>query len=149
MSDLTFDNGDWETPEQFYREIVLPRIEQLEKGNVLIVDDAEDTPIKTQLRHKINKMLRTCRHASIGVAYILHRIKSGLWTQQSSSSCKYYTLFPKSGKGKIIEFLKDQGLTSSEARTIVNDYGDVDTRAMMVRLHAPQAFINKKLLRLF
>ena len=122
---------------------------QLEKGNVLIVDDAKDSPIRHLLLRKINKMLRTCRHKGVGLAFMLHRIKSGLWSQQASSSCKYYTVFPKSGKGKIVEFLKDQGLTSSEARNIVNEYSDVDTRAMMVRLHAPQCFINKKLLRLF
>ena len=124
-------------------------IETLSKGSVVVIDDGLDSPIRTQLLRKINKMLRTCRHKSVGLAYVLHRIKSGTWSQQASSSCKYYTVFPKSGKGKLVEFLKDQGLTRREAREVVNDYSDCDCRAMIVRLHAPQAFINKKLLRLF
>lgn len=149
ISDDTYDNSQYDTTDDFYKTEVSNEIDCLCRGSCVIIDDGLDSPIRSQLLFKINKMLRTCRHRGIGLAYVLHRIRSGTWSQQASSSCKYYSVFPKSGKGKIAEFLKDQGLTAKEARDTVNDYGECDARCMMVRLHSPQAFINKKLLRLF
>jgi hypothetical protein len=149
ISDDSFDNSTYDTVEQFYKEEVKGEVDGLCRGSVVIFDDAVDTPIRKQILAKINKMLRTCRHKAVGLAYVLHRIKSGTWSQQASSSCKYYVTFPKSGKGKIAEYLKDQGLTAKEARETVSDFGDCDCRAMLIRLHAPNAFINKKMMRLF
>ena len=149
ISDSSFDNSEYQTTDDFYENEVRGEVDSLPRGSVVVFDDARSTPIHKPLLRKINKMLRTTRHRAVGLSYILHRIKSGLWSQQASSSCKYYVVFPKSGRGKIAEFLKDQGLTAREARETVNDFSEVDTRAMTVRLHAPQAFINEKLLRLF
>ena len=149
ISDSTYDHSEHQGADDFYEKEVGCEVDSLCRGSVVIFDDPMDTPIRKRVLAKINKMLRTCRHKSVGLAYVLHRIKSGNWSQQASSSCKFYTVFPKSSKGKIAEFLKDQGLTAREARETVNDYADTDCRAMMIRLHAPNAFINKKLLRLY
>ena len=149
VSQESFEASPHDTPQDFFDTEVKPIIEMLEEGDLAIFDDSEDTPIRKQLRFLITKMLRTCRHRGVGVAYILHRIKSGLWSQQASSSCKYYTVFPKSMKGKITEFIKEQGLPNKDARRVVADYGDCESRHMIVRLHAPTCFINNELLRLF
>lgn len=149
ISDDSYENSMYESEQDFYESVVKNEVDSLGRGSVVIFDDPMDTPVRNQVLGKINKMLRTCRHKSIGLAYVLHRIKSGSWSTQASSSCKYYTLFPKSGKAKICEFLKDLGIKSREAREIVADYSDAEARAMLVRLHAPNAFINRKLLRLF
>ena len=149
VSEETFEASEHTDPQSFYDQEVKPAIHNLQKGSVCVIDDSMDTPIRKQLLFKINKMLRCVRHKSIGLAYILHRIRSGLWSQQASSSCKYFTIFPKSGKGKCVEFLKDQGFTSREARDTILDFSDSDCRAMICRLHAPQCLINEKLIRLF
>ena len=149
VSDSSFDNSTYQNLDEFYDKEVGCEVDSLCRGSVVVFDDPMDSVVKTRILAKINKMLRTCRHKSVGLAYILHRIRSGTWSQQASSSCKYYTVFPKSSKGKIAEFLKDQGLTAREARSTVNDYAECDCRAMLIRLHSPSAFINKKLLRLY
>ena len=149
VSDTTFEGSEHDTPEAFFKSEVKPAIQNLPRGSIIVYDDPCDSPIQKQLLYTINKQLRTARHKGIGIAYIVHRIRSGLWSQQAASTVKYYVLFPKSGKGKVVEFLLDHGFTRREAREIVNDYGDCDCRAMYVRLHAPQALINEELIRLF
>ena len=149
VSDESYEASPHESPHDFFENEVKPVIGTLERGDLAIFDDAADTPIRKQLLFLISKMLRTCRHRGVGCAYILHRIKAGLWSQQASSSCKYYTVFPKSMKGKIVDYIQDQGLTRKDARQVVADYSDCESRHMTVRLHAPTCFINNELLRLF
>jgi hypothetical protein len=149
ISDGAFENSEAQTPEEFYKKEVAPAIDNVPESGVIIVDDAADSVIHRQMRKKINKLLRTGRHTNRGLCYILHAIKAGLDSTQASSSCRYYVLFPKSAKGKIVDYLRDQGLTMSEARQQVSDFSDCKSRAMIVRLHAPTALINEELLRLF
>ena len=149
ISDGAFESSDSHTPDEFFKKEVEPAIDGLPERGVVIVDDSMDSVISRQMRKKINKLLRTGRHVNRGLCYILHAIKAGLDSTQASSSCRYYVVFPKSSKGKIVEFLREQGLTMSEARQQVADFGDCKSRAMIVRLHAPNALINEQLLRLY
>ena len=149
ISDGALENSDSQTPAEFFKKEVEPAIDGLPEKGVVIVDDSMDSPISKQMRKKINKLLRTGRHVNRGLCYILHAIKAGLDSTQASSSCRYYVVFPKSAKGKIVEFLREQGLTMSEARQQVSDFSDCKSRAMIVRLHAPNALINEQLLRLY
>jgi hypothetical protein len=136
-------------PQEYFDKIVKPAIDQMPPRSVIIVDDSMDSPIRKQMLFMINRLLRTGRHTKRGLAYILHRIKSGLASQQASSSCRYYVLFPRSQKGKIIDFLSDLGFTRKEARQQVADFADSRSRHLIVRLHSPTALINEELLRLF
>ncbi len=149
ISDNAFDRSDLGSPEAFFEAEVAPKIDNLPEGSVVIIDDGMDSPLFRQLRHKINKLLRIGRHANVALCYILHSIKAGLDSQQASSSCRYYCLFPRSAKGKITEYLKDQGLTMKEARQQVADFSETKSRHMIVRLHAPTCLINEQLLRLY
>ena len=149
ISDGAFENSDSHTPTDFFKKEVEPAIDNLPERGVVIVDDSMDSVISKQMRKKINKLLRTGRHHNRGLCYILHAIKAGLDSTQASSSCRYYVVFPKSAKGKIVEFLREQGLTMSEARQQVSDFSECESRAMIVRLHAPNALINEQLLRLY
>ena len=80
--------------------------------------------------------------------FILHRIKSGTWSTQGSNSCKYFTLFPRSQKGKVVQFLNfDMGLTLGESRRMVRDFAATG-RDMTVQLFAPNCLIGPKLIRL-
>jgi len=149
ISDGAFENSDSHTPDEFFHKEVEPAIDNLPERGVVIVDDSMDSVICKQMRKKINKLLRTGRHHNRGLCYILHAIKAGLDSTQASSSCRYYVVFPKSSKGKITQFLHEQGLSMREARQQVSDFGDCESRAMIVRLHAPNALINEQLLRLY
>jgi hypothetical protein len=149
ISDDAYKDSEAATPDEFYNKHVLPEINNVPSAGVIIIDDAADSIIHRQMRKKINKLLRTGRHSNRGLCYILHAIKAGLDSTQASSSCRYYVVFPKSSKGKIVDYLRDQGLTMKEARMHVQDYSETKSRHMIVRLHAPTCLINEELLRLY
>ena len=149
ISDEAYDRSQLGSPQAFFDIEVAPKIDNLPEGAVCVIDDGMDSPLFRQLRYKINKLLRVGRHKNVALCYILHSIKAGLDSQQASSSCRYYCLFPRSAKGKITEYLREQGLTMKEARQQVSDFSETKSRHMIVRLHAPTCLINEQLLRLF
>ena len=136
------------TRQAFFEREVRDVIDESQPGTVVIFDDPVDSAISQQLRPFISKLLRTARHDGIGLLYIVHSIKSGSWSSQAHNSVKYFVLFPRSQKGKIRNYLnQDVGLTMKESREHVTDFAD-SGRVMMVRIHAPQALIGEKLIRL-
>jgi hypothetical protein len=150
ISDASVDNAfDSQSADEFFQKNVKNAVLNLEPGSVCIVDDAQDSPIYKQMFKMINKLLRTGRHNSIGLCYILHKIKSGLYSTQASSSCRFYTIFPKLAKGKVLDFLLDQGVSKREAVRHLEDFSHARSRQMTVRLHAPTCLISEEFIRLF
>ena len=148
VSDCSLDNSEHGGPQSFYDKEVKPHIEFATEGTVILFDDPMDSCCAPQLRKSINKLLRTARHDAVGINFILHSIRSGVWSSTASSNCKYFVLFPRSQRGKCRDFLnKEIGCTLPEARDHVHDFGQV-ARAMHVRLFSPQCLISDKLIRL-
>ena len=148
VSDRAFDMSEHSDVQTFFDQEVKPHIDYAQKGDVICVDDPMDAICSQQLRPLINKLLRCARHDGLGLNFILHRLRSGIWSSGAHSSCKWMTLFPRSQKGQIRDYLvKDIGCTLNEARNHVHDFASAG-RAMTVRLHAPQCLMSKKLLRL-
>ena len=120
ISEASLANSEHESAQAFFDEEVKPHIEHASRGSVLVIDDAMDSCCAPMLRKTINTLLRTARHDDVGLMFILHSIRSGLWSTQASSSCKYFVLFPRSQRGKVRDFLnKELGCTLPEARTHV------------------------------
>ena len=150
ISDSSIENTlETHSVDDFFQKNVKNAVLNLEAGSVVIVDDAQDSPIYKQMFKLINKMLRTGRHNNIGLCYILHKIKSGLYSTQASSSCRYYTIYPKLAKGKVLEFLIEQGVAKREAVRHLDDFSHARSRHMTVRLHSPTCLISEEFIRLF
>ena len=148
VSESSLENSPHDTGQQFYDREVKPFIDEARPGQVLIFDDAPDACCNVQLKHVINRLQRCARHDSVGLAFVLHSIRSGIWSSQASSSCKYFVLFPRSQRGKVRDFLnKELGCTLGEAREHVFDFAQ-SSRAMAVRLFSPQCLIGEKMIRL-
>ena len=150
ISDDSVEKSEYGTPEEFFKAEVETRIKHASPGSVIIADDPMDASpgVAVPLRNLINKMQRVSRHKKIALIFILPSIRSGIWSSQASNSCRFFTLFPRSQKGKIIEYLnRDLGMRLPEARRAVHDFA-ASGRQMTVRIHAPQALIGPKLIRL-
>ena len=150
ISDSALNDSDHANAKEFFAYEVELACENAIPGTVFIFDDPVDSAegLQAPIRHLINKSLRVSRHKQNGLIFILHRIRSGAWSVQGHNSCKFFTLFPRSQKGKCIQFLnQDMGLTLREARRMVADFG-ASGRAMTVQLFAPNLLIGDKLIRL-
>lgn len=148
VSEQSLKNSHHETAKQFFENEVLPSVEHAIQGQVLFFDDPLDSCCPVELRQLINRGIRTFRHNDVGVQFVLHSIRSGIWSSTASSNCKYFVLFPRSQRGKVRDYLNaEMGSTLREAREHVADFA-ASARAMYVRLFSPQCLINKKMIRL-
>ena len=150
ISDDSVETSEYQTAGEFFTNEIEIRIKHATKGSILIADDPMDASpgVAIPLRNLINKMQRVSRHKKIGLIFILHSIRSGIWSSQASTSCRFFTLFPRAQRGKITEYLnRDLGMRLSEARRAVKDFS-ASGRHMTVRLHSPQALIGPNLIRL-
>jgi hypothetical protein len=148
ISERSFEMSLHSTPEEFYAKEVAGLLEYAERGSVILIDDSQDSAISHIMRRKINKLLRTSRHDFLGLMFILHSIRSGIWSAQASSSCKYFVLFPRSQRGKCTMFLnREMGCSLNESRDYIAEFAQ-SCRAMHVRLFSPQALIGEKRLQL-
>jgi hypothetical protein len=148
ISEHSLELSQQENGEDYYQKEVAGLLEYAERGTVILIDDSMDSCCARILRNKINKMLRTSRHDAVGLMFILHSIRSGLWSSQANSSCKYFVLFPRSQKGKVRDFLnKELGCTLQESREHVHNFSQ-SGRAMHVRLFSPQCLICENRLQL-
>ena len=150
ISDAAVKDSDHANVQDFFDYEIAMKWDHAPPGTVAVFDDPVDAAEGLQLpiRNLINRALRVSRHARKSVCFILHRIRSGAWSVQGSNSAKFFTLFPRSQKGKCCQFLRDDmGLTLKEARRNVADFGATG-RAMSVQLFSPNALIGPKLIRL-
>ena len=138
------------SPQEFFDTEIKVRIDASPRGTIVICDDCPDAHplVAENMRRLIIKLQRVGRHTGIGLVYLLHSLKSGLWSSTAYSSCRYIVVFPRSMKNKIRDFFeKDLGVTRREAKRQCHDFAQTG-RAMICRMHAPSAFINEKLIRL-
>ena len=140
-------DSQWDTAEEFFKNEILLRCE-IADSCVIVFDDSMDMACNRFIKPLINRMMRVGRHQGINLIVLLHCLRSASWSSQSHQSCKYITVFPRSQKGKIRDYLNtDLGLSLRESRDIVNDFAQTG-RAMTISLHCPQYAMNSNLLRL-
>ena len=140
-------NSQWETSEEFFKNEIQLRCD-IADPCVIVFDDSMDMCCNRSIKPLINRMMRVARHQGINLIVLLHCLRSASWSSQSHQSCKYITVYPRSQKGKIRDYLNtDIGLTLRESREVVNDFAQCG-RAMTIGLHCPQFAMNNKLLRL-
>ena len=138
------------SPEDYFKRNVELIVESAEPGTILVADDAMDSdPIVAELMRKlIVRIQRVGRHRRIGVMFLLHKLKSGSWSSQAYSSCKYIVVFPRSQKNKIRDMLEvDFGITKRHARELIEDFSQTG-REMIIHCHSPNYIANTKLIRL-
>ncbi len=138
------------TPEEYFEQRVQMRVDTARDGTILIADDYLDSTAACadKMRKMIDRVQRVGRHRKLGLIFILHKLKSGVWSSQAYSSCKYITVFPRSQKNKIRDLLEhDYGLTKKNARRTVSDFAQTG-RAMVIHCHCPGYIANDNLIRL-
>ena len=146
-SDEGLKNSQWDTAEDFFKNEIQLRCDHAESC-VIVWDDAMDMCCSRYIKPLINKMMRVARHQNVSLVVLLHCLRSASWSSQSHQSCKYITLFPRSQKGKIRDFInQDLGLTLRESRDLVKDFAQLG-RVMTISLHCPQVCVGKNLIRL-
>ena len=150
ISEDAINNSHEESPQQYFENRVQLMVDTAPDGAILVCDDAMDShPVVAELMRKlIIRVQRVGRHRKLGLMFILHKLKSGSWSSQAYSSCKYIVTFPRSQKNKIRDMLEtDFGIPKREASRTINDFAQAG-RAMIIHCHAPNYIVNSKLLRL-
>lgn len=138
------------TPEEFYDQNIQMKVETAPAGTILCCDDYRDSvpEVAERMRRLIDRVQRVGRHRKLGLIFILHKLKSGLWSSQAYSSCKFVVVFPRSQKNKIRDLLeRDYGFTKKDARRTVEDFAQ-SGRACWIHCHSPNYIANDNLLRL-
>jgi len=138
------------TPEEYYEQNIQMKVDTAPDGTILCCDDYRDSvpEVAERMRRLIDRVQRVGRHRKLGLIFILHKLKSGLWSSQAYSSCKYVVVFPRSQKNKIRDLLEhDYGFTKKEARRTVSEFAQTG-RACWIHCHAPNYIANDNLLRL-
>jgi hypothetical protein len=131
----------------FFTEIK-NQVEGGHRNSIVIFDDFQDSPIPILLRRYIDKLLRTGRHRGISAMSIQHSLRNSTYSKQSAESAKHIVIFPRSQKGKVINFLKDSAsLPLGTAREIVA-LAVEDGRSAILRQHAPCCLISNKRVKL-
>lgn len=129
VSESSLTNSQHDTPQQYFDKEVLPYVEEASQGQIFFVDDPLDCNCPNQMRQFINRGIRTFRHNDVGIQFVLHNIRSGIWST-ASSNCKYFVLFPRSQRGKVRDYLnQEMGCTMKESREHVHDFASTG-RAM-------------------
>jgi RecA-family ATPase len=138
------------TPEEFFAQKVKMKVDTAPPGTILCCDDFRDSTsaVADKMRRLIDRTQRCGRHRKLGLIFILHRLRSGVFSNQAYSSCKYITVFPRSQKNKVRDLLENEyGFTKKEARRTVSDFAQTG-RACWIHCHAPMYIANDNLLRL-
>jgi hypothetical protein len=147
-SEAAVKDSQWNTEEEFFENEIKMRVEFAPPGSVILFDDAVDMISPNRVRTLINRQLRVARHAAVTVQLILHNLRSASWSVQAMNSIRYLTVFPRSQKGKVVNFLNSEiGIPLSQARDHVRTFAQ-SGRHMSIRHHAPELLIGPKLIRL-
>ena len=126
-SDQALKESEWNTPEEFFRNEIQIRVEHAEPHTVIVFDDSMDMCCSSFIKPLLNRMLRTARHDKVSLIILLHCLRSAAWSSTAHQSVCYLTVFPRSQKGKIRDFLNtDIGLTMQESRDLVEDFAQAE-----------------------
>ena len=146
-SETAVRNSQWQNGEEYFENEVSFLVNSA-PPSVILFDDSMDTAFPELLRALINRMLRVGRHQGLNIMVVLHNIRSAAWSTQGHSSAKYLVLFPRSQKGKLVQYLnRDLGIPLNKSRDHVRAFAQAG-RSMIVRLHAPECLIGEQLIRL-
>ena len=151
VSERSYEESEHTTREEFFIHEIKHAVDVAEPGTMIVCDDFRDAACAQQMRLWINTALRVSRHELKSFIIIFHSIRAGSWSAQSHNSVKYVTLFPRSQKGKIVQYLnQDHAIPLKRAREIVDDFASQRKgRHMTVHIHSPNFFAGTDLLRLF
>ena len=145
VSDDTFGETDYGSPEDWFKEVIKPKLSNAPKGTVLVFDDSKDSVIYKESRAFMNKYLRTGRHKGVSVISLQHQIRGSSDTAQFYSSVKHVFLFPRAGgKGKISMFLHElTGLSNKRAHALVELFAE-SGRWMAIHQFSPVVVFGPK-----
>ena len=126
VSDRAFKDSEKGSPQQWWDEVIFPKLEAAEEGTVIIMDDNKDSEVWRQSRTFMNKYMRTGRHKKVGLVSIQHEVRGSQDTAQAYSSVKTVILFPRAGgKGKQVDFLHEMtGVTLRRAHELVEIFAE-------------------------
>ena len=141
-------NSDYDTPEEFFKNEILMRTQYAEASTVIFCDDFRDTVCAEQMRGWVDKGVRVFRHRGHTLVLVLHSLRSGIWSSQSSNSVGYMVLFPRSQRNKIIQYFNTElAIPLKESRELIRRFA-ADSRVLMVGRHMPECLIGNTLLHL-
>jgi len=141
-------NSEHDTPEEFFKNEILMRTQHAEPSTVIFCDDFRDTVCAEQMRGWVDKGLRVFRHRGHTLVLVLHSLRSGIWSSQSSNSVGYMVLFPRSQRNKIIQYFNTElAIPLKESRELIRRFA-ADSRVLMVGRHMPECLIGHTLLHL-
>ena len=147
ISEASMKESQWGTAEEFFKNEVKTRMDNAPRGSVIFADDYMDGCCPNLMRRLINRGLRVYRHQGVSLLVILHSLRSGAYSSQAYNSVRFLTVFPRSQKHKIINFLNTElGMPLSYARETVRAFSQTG-RHMTLRLHNPEAIIGPKLIK--
>lgn len=147
VSEQSVRDSQWQNSQEHFENEVQFVVNSA-PSCVILFDDAMDSAYPNQMRTLIQKLLRVGRHQQANVMVILHSLRSASWSTQAHQSCKYLVLFPRSQKGKIIQYMnRDLGIPLGKSRDHVRSFSQTG-RTMVVRLHAPELLLGEQLCRL-
>ena len=146
-SETAVRDSQWANASEYFQNAIMFIVNSAPPC-VILFDDAMDTPFPQEMRTLTTRLLRVGRHQGINIMVILHSIRSASWSTQAHQSAKYLVLFPRSQKGKIIQYInRDLGVPLQKARDHVRSFSQTG-RTLIVRLHAPELLLGEKLCRL-
>ena len=135
-----------QTADDFFKQVVFDQVHH-QRNAIIVCDDYQDSGIPSQLRKYTDRLLRTGRHKGISCITLQHNLRNSAFSRQSVASCKHIVLFPRSQRGKVMNFLKDSvGLSlrqSKELTTLMAASG----RAAVLRMHAPMMLIAEQYIK--
>ena len=151
VSEQSFEESQHDSREEFFQHEIKRLVDYAVPGTIVCCDDFQDSCCAPQMRSWINTALRTARHNDISFKIIFHNIRAGTYSSQAHNSVKYFTVFPRSQRGKIVQYLNtDHAIPLKRARELVDDFASQKKgRHMSIHLHSPNFIAGSDLLTLF
>ena len=151
VSEQSYTDSEFVSRDDFFENKVKRVVEYSSPGSIVVCDDYQDSACAAQMRGWINTALRVARHNGISFKIIFHNIRSGAFSSQAHNSVKFFTVFPRSQRAKIVMYLsQDHAIPLKRAREIVEDFASQrQGRHMSIHLHSPNFIVGSDLLRLF
>ena len=151
VSERSYEESEHNTREEFFEHHVKRHIDYAVPGTIVVADDFQDAACASELRRWINTALRVARHQQISYKIIFHNIRAGSFSSQAHNSVKFFTVFPRSQRGKIVQYLNsDHAIPLKRARELVEDFAmQKKGRHMSIHLHSPNFISGSDLLTLF
>ena len=145
VSDKAFKESEKGSAQQWWDDVILPKLTDAEEGTTVIMDDNKDSEVWRQSRHFMTKYMRTGRHRKVGLVSIQHNVRGGQDTAQAYSSVKTIILFPRAGgKGKQVDFLHElTEVTRTRAHDLVEIFAE-SGRWMAIHAWSPVVLYGPK-----